>query len=217
MEMFLAGKRQGLRPRSFLEIERHLCVQAKRLHKQQLAQIDTAAVDAVLAAVDGLSAKNHLRASLCSFFAWALAKGQIVTNPAVGADKADANGARERVLSDDELKDVWAALGDDDYDDIVRLLTLTGARREEIGALQWSEIDLDAALITLPGARTKNKKPHQIQISDPALAILRVAPNTPRGITCSDAGRRDSPVGPHANDALTHASLRSARRRASRR
>ena len=55
-----------------------------------------------------------------------------------------AGKARERVLTEDELRVLWNALGDDDdYGDIVRLLTLTGCRRDEIGNLQWDEVDLD--------------------------------------------------------------------------
>jgi integrase len=53
--------------------------------------------------------------------------------------------ARDRVFSSAELREVWAALlEDDDYSDIVRLLMLTGQRREEIGALdRVKEIDFD--------------------------------------------------------------------------
>jgi integrase len=49
-----------------------------------------------------------------------------------------------------EAERIWAALEDDTYGDIVRLLMMTGQRREEIGALRWSEIDLDKHMITFP-------------------------------------------------------------------
>ena len=49
--------------------------------------------------------------------------------------------ARERTLTDDELRAVWAASeGDGDYTRIVRLCVLTGCRREEIGGLCWDEV-----------------------------------------------------------------------------
>jgi integrase len=51
--------------------------------------------------------------------------------------------ARDRVLSAAELAEFWNALTDDDYGAIVKLLMLTGQRREEIGGLCWSEVDLD--------------------------------------------------------------------------
>jgi integrase len=72
------------------------------------------------------------------------------------------------------LRAIWHALPDGDYGDIVRLLMLTGARRDEVGGLRWSEIDLRGeALITLPAARTKGRRPHEIPLSGPALAILK--------------------------------------------
>ena len=60
--------------------------------------------------------------------------------------------------------------GDGQYGAIVKLLMLTGARRDEIASLRWSEIDLDAATITLSPARTKNRREHVIPLSEPALA-----------------------------------------------
>jgi integrase len=74
------------------------------------------------------------------------------------------------------LRDIWSALRDDAYGDIVRLLILTGARREEIGGLRWSEIDLTTRFITLPPGRTKNRRAHEIYLSDSALDILLAHP-----------------------------------------
>jgi integrase len=54
----------------------------------------------------------------------------------------------------------------------VRLLMLTGARRQELGSLTWSEINFAARVINLPASRVKNKKPHQIPLSQIAFDIL---------------------------------------------
>ncbi|MGB6914770.1 MAG: integrase, partial [Pseudolabrys sp.] len=57
--------------------------------------------------------------------------------------------ARERTLTDDELRAIWAATnGDGDYARIVRLCILTGCRREEIGGLRWDEVLSDRLLIS---------------------------------------------------------------------
>ena len=61
------------------------------------------------------------------------------------------------VLNDAELAAIWRACKDDDFGRIVRLLMLTACRREEIGALRWSEIDLNKGLLTLPKERTKKQ------------------------------------------------------------
>jgi integrase len=53
---------------------------------------------------------------------------------------------------------------------------LTGCRRDEIGSLEWPEIDLKEKTITLPGQRTKNKQPHVVPLPDMAVAILKEIP-----------------------------------------
>jgi integrase len=120
---------------------------------------------------------NRLLAWLSSCFAWHLAQEQIAANPCVGIERQPET-SRERTLSDDELKRVWLAAGELETGRfttaIVRLLILTGMRREEIGCLRWSEIDGD--YIRLPADRVKNKRPHDVPLSAPALAILAAVP-----------------------------------------
>jgi integrase len=77
------------------------------------------------------------------------------------------------VLTDAELAAIWKAAPDDDYGRIVKLLMLTGQRRDEIGALRWSEIDFDAKLIASSSTRTKNGIEHRIPLSGEAIAILK--------------------------------------------
>jgi integrase len=86
--------------------------------------------------------------------------------------KPQPEKSRDRVLSDEELKRVWEAAGEIGwpFGPIIRLLILTGARREEIGGLRWSEIKGDR--IELSGDRTKNGKPHIIPLSAPAITII---------------------------------------------
>ncbi len=50
---------------------------------------------------------------------------------------------------------------------------MTGQRRDEIGSLRWDEIDFDAALISLPPKRTKNRREHQIPLAPAGLAVLK--------------------------------------------
>src|SRR5262249_16822788 len=62
------------------------------------------------------------------------------------------------------------------YATIVRLLFLCGARRNEIGNLTWSEVDLERGLITLPAERVKNNHPFEIPITVPMRALLAATP-----------------------------------------
>jgi integrase len=55
---------------------------------------------------------------------------------------------------------------------------LTAQRRNEIGKLAWSEIDLDRKLIMLPAERVKNSRNHEVPLSTQALAILARQPRS---------------------------------------
>ena len=103
-------------------------------------------------------------------------EGLLDTNPIIATNKAPQAAARDRVLTDAELKAIWNALGDDRFGAIVKLLTLTGLRREEIGGSALDEVDLDHEMIRLPAERCKNKRPHDVPLSRPALDILQAQP-----------------------------------------
>jgi integrase len=176
---FLLHKKAALKPRTYVEVERHLLVNAKRLHGLQVDAIDRRTVAALLAELatgKSSTVANHVRASLSAFFSWSMRQGLGEANPVIGTGRAVANSSRDRVLTDDELRSIWAALGNDHYGDIVRLLALTGQRRDEIGSLRWHEVDFDKAVIALPVERTKNHKLHDIPLSAAALTIIKNQP-----------------------------------------
>lgn len=180
VERYLERKRVSLKPRSFVEVSHHLRKQAALSARFRLAEIDRRKIAALLAEVEGSSgpiARNRLRSSLSSFFAWCVTEGLLDVNPVLGTAKASEGGSRDRVLGVSELKKLWVALSDlssvsEGFADIVRLLVLTGQRREEIGGLRWAEINLKDGVIVLPPARTKNKRQHELPLSRQALAIL---------------------------------------------
>jgi integrase len=177
---FLLVKKAALKARSYEQVERHLLMHAKRLHGLQTPAIDRRAIATLLtelAANNGSGLANSVRASLSAFFSWAMREGLADANPVIGTNKAVVTKARDRVLTDDELRLIWNALPDSDYGQIVRLLALTGQRRDEIGSLRWSEVDLDKALIRLPAERTKNGKPHDVPLAPAALGILKNRPH----------------------------------------
>lgn len=135
------------------------------------------------------AAANIYLSTLRTFFRWAKARGIIDLDPTADVVKGGTTQARERVLSKDELVAVWNAVnGDHPYHRIVRLLILTGQRREEVGGLEWRELDMDAGLWNLPAARAKNRRPHLIPLSPPALAIIKAIPAGTSGLvfaTCN--------------------------------
>ena len=176
---FLERQAGRLKPRSLVETRRHLEAHAKPLHGLAVEKIDRRAVAILIgkiAAQSGPFAANRVRASLSAYFAWLAREGITESSPTTFTNKAVEAAPRSRVLSDAELAQIWRALDDGPYSAIVRLLMMTGARREEIGGLRWSEINFDEAVIVLPPARTKGGREHRIPLVPVALAILEAQP-----------------------------------------
>src|SRR5262249_50222836 len=144
------------------------------LSVHQITRRDVAARLGEIAEERGPYACNRARASLSTFYGWMMREGIVDANPVVGTNKTDEK-SRARVLSDAELVAIWKACRDDDYGGIIKLLILTGCRRDEVGCIAKSEIDLSSRKWTIAGARTKNSLAHEVWLSDPALAILKHA------------------------------------------
>jgi integrase len=179
IERYLDRKQASMKPRSFEEVKRFLTKHATPLHRLRLGDIDRRTIAALLAEIErsrGPVSRNRARSALSAFFGWAVMEGVLETNPVQGTAKASENGSRERVLAQDELRKLWLALPSSHFGDVLRLLALTGQRRDEIGKLQWSEVDLGRKLITLPPARTKNTRQHELPLSHQALVILARQP-----------------------------------------
>ncbi len=145
----------------------------KETKREEAAQTfgNVAGVLTTLANNNGPVLANRVRATISSMFTWAMKQGLAETNPVIGTEKREET-PRKRVLSDAELVEIWNAVPDSAFGDIVKLLMLTAQRRTEIGALRWSEVDVDEASITLPETRTKNGVEHVVPLSDAAAEIL---------------------------------------------
>ena len=119
---------------------------------------------------------NRTLAYLGMLFGWATHRGILSDDPTDKIKKPGAESSRARVLSPKELRAIWQASAPtqakhgDLFEGIVKLLMLTGQRREEVGSMRWAEID--GTSWNLPGARTKNHRAHLVPLSDPVLAIL---------------------------------------------
>ena len=175
VEGYLADAEKRLKPRSLAEVKRHLEDHAKPLHREAVCEVGRAAIVKLLDSISrdsGPVAANRVRSSLSAMWVWGLRSGTIEgENPVAHVPKPGSEAPRERVLTDAELALVWqATAGDHDHDRIVRLLMLTGARREEMAGMSWEEIE--GSLWTLPRARSKNGLQHEVPLGALVLAQL---------------------------------------------
>ena len=172
---YLALKTVELKPRSYEEVERHLDAHGAPMHKRPVREVtlrEAAAFLAVIADRKGLTARNRTRSSWAAFYRWGLGEGLVESNPFAFTNKAPESDPRARTPSLVELAEIWHAAGDSAYGRLIKLLMLSGCRRDEVASLEWREIDFDAGLITLPGARTKNGYPYEIPITKAIRQLL---------------------------------------------
>jgi integrase len=165
-----------LKPSTYRDTERYLRVHWKEIARtpiQKITRADVAAGVAKIAQESGGVAANRARTALGSLFAWAIAEGRVDSSPVAGTRKAVEEKTRDRVLAENELKLIWEVAGEGDYGDIVRLLILTGQRREEVAAMAWDELDFEGEAWRIGQGRTKNSRPHDVPLTKPVMRILR--------------------------------------------
>lgn len=168
------GAKAGLR--SIGEIQRIF-------EKRILPEIGDRLADAVTRAdvtelIDSIEAPVMARAvaaQLSAFYSWALPRlPRLDANPARDAGRPMRPKARDRVLSDDELRALWKAIDQEPvpFGPAIRMLILTLQRRDEVFSADCSEFDRATATWTIPGERAKNGKAHVVPLSAPVMTEL---------------------------------------------
>ena len=145
------------------------------LRNKPLPDITRKDITAVLVgARDKVATASLLFATLRRMMRWAVNQGDLERSPMEGMDAPAKAPSRDRVLSDDELRLVWRvsfSLGYP-FGQIIRLLIVTGARREEVASLDWAELAQGDAVWTLPPSRSKNGVAARQPLSSTAVAEL---------------------------------------------
>jgi integrase len=124
----------------------------------------------------GARSANNVLMLLGRVFSWYAIRNEDFRSPLVKGLSREENPARERVLSDDEIRAFWSATADraDPFNRMARLLLLTACRRDEVGSMRWSE--LKDGIWAIPGGRYKTGAEMLIPLSDAAQAVLASAP-----------------------------------------
>lgn len=111
---------------------------------------------------------------------WAVDRGDLEANLLVSPSRGRKRSGilrrekRDRVLSAEELAAVWAGCEAQSgpFPAIVKVLLLTGQRREEVGAMRWAELDMEAGLWTIPADRYKTGIVHVVPLTQPVKDII---------------------------------------------
>jgi integrase len=119
---------------------------------------------------------NRIRALLSKFFSFSVSQALCETNPVRDTVRLTKESPREFSLTPAQIRAVWKGIGELEnrrLRDFYQLAFLTCARRGELLGMAWSEIDLDAALWSLPPERVKNGRAWRVPLPPTAVAILR--------------------------------------------
>ena len=119
--------------------------------------------------------RNRSLTVLRLFFAWARRKGLVQFDPSAGLRK-ERETERTRTLTDAELRALIRGFDSTRYGRAVRLLVLTGLRRDEVLGAKWSWLDEEARVLTIPPEAEKTGRtrgePRRVALSNAAVALL---------------------------------------------
>jgi integrase len=118
-------------------------------------------------------------AALSVMFNWLKERRRIKTSPVAALKPPKAPMARDRVLTDDEIRRFWNATDaiGEPFGAVMKLLLLTGARLNEVAGMRRDEIDTHEGkdVWRIPGSRTKNKRAHAVPLPPTARQIVEDA------------------------------------------
>lgn len=135
---------------------------------------------------------NRILARVSRLFSFAVEHDWIEANPALRIGKPGEEKSRDRVLTRDELRDLWPALHqteakDEDGKPLPRLpatlnaafvvMLLTAQRMGEVCRMRWENVDLDRGWWTIPAVDSKNDDPHRVPLTPSVVIAIKARKN----------------------------------------
>lgn len=148
----------------------------KQFNNKRIDEIEDTEIIAAIGKIapSKMATRRNTFASARILWRWAKRKKLVGDNPFDHLEAPAAPESRDRVLSDHEMLLFWMATYKQSYPfgPCYRLLALTGQRVDEVGGMEWSELDRKAQIWTIPGVRTKNGVTHLVPLSEAVVAEL---------------------------------------------
>ena len=182
-ELLAKKAREGKAERTKSKMEWLLGLARAELGSRPVAQITAPELRRDLKQVEArgkLATAKRLRATIGQVFRYAVATGRAQGDPTGALRGAVASPVVQHRAALIEPKAFGGLLraidgyeGAPETKAAMRLLTLTFARPGEIRAAEWREVDLEAAVWSIPAEKMKMRRPHRIPLSKAALSLLR--------------------------------------------
>ncbi len=181
-QVFLSRHLPSLRPSTALEYRR--IVESTLIpawHDMGAREIERAAILRILDEKQDTApgAARFTFSVTRKLFGFAVERGLIERNPCEGMRGPPLLKARDRYLADAELINFWRATEElgAPFGPPLRVLLLTGQRRDEVAQMRWSDVDFDRAVWIIPAERAKNGKAHEVDLAPLALKIIQEQPH----------------------------------------
>lgn len=154
---------------------------------------------------------NRVRGLLQGIYAWANVEGRTDINPARTIDPMAEEKPRSRIVTDTEMKALWAAFKDTsklqtpDGDKVyvgrpvriaLQLAVLTMQRRAEVATMAVADVDLERGVWRIPAERTKNGRGHVVPLSPTSVALIREAISIAESERLAAGGDKPAPPSP---------------------
>ena len=150
------------RPKSWKEDERIIEVYLnKRFENVRASEVSRADVRAMLESIadEAPIMANRVLACIRKIYNWGISVDLVEGSPCVKIMAPGEEQRRDRVLSDEELKKIWAALEakNSPVADTYKLRLLTAQRGGEVLSMRWADVDLESRWWTIPAERSKKQ------------------------------------------------------------
>lgn len=150
------------------------------------------------------SVQRHVLAVAKIMFRWGVQKGYLKANPTEAITlKKQKN--RKRFLLPHEIRQVWNACPDSPYGTVVKLLILTGQRREEVKRFQ-----LEGDLVTIDSQYVKNHRDHVFPVCGITMELIGL--DREWGGWSNSKKDLDETINKTRNDPIPHFTLHDLRR-----
>lgn len=177
-DLFIPGKRKrdgrSLSERTKKDYRDSLRIHLSTIKGMKLSQIGRDDVKRVHAKATKKSAAsaNRALAIVSSVYNYAIDELGVYegSNPAARVKK-NYEAPRERFAQAEELPRLFSAMAQDPLGDFFMLALLTGARRSNLQAMRWEDIDLEHGVWLIP--MTKNGTSQNVPLTQEAVMILR--------------------------------------------
>jgi len=173
-------------------VRKYLLPRLGKLNANAIARKD---IRAAIGRIESPTVANQVRASASAIFTWGMKMEVVTVNPCRGVER-NATKSRERILSDAEVPQFWAAFGDESVGRAFKTLLLTGQRPGEVSHMRFEHVA--GGWWTMPGAPdpevgwggTKNGQTHRVWLPAAVQSIIGTAVS---GFVF--AGKRGGPAG----------------------